>query len=110
LFGGARFGCCKQSLASPWRGLEVLGQAVSARTIQIGGTAPMKAAPEHVARIEQLTIDLYQREALKSRVPAGRCCRPVLTDEVIEETLAAVVHESVPAGNGHAGAVTASPL
>jgi len=39
----------------------------------------MKPAPEHVAQNEQLTIDLYQREALKSRVPAGRCCRPLLT-------------------------------
>jgi hypothetical protein len=39
----------------------------------------MKRAPEHVAPNEQLTIDLYQREALKSRGPAGRCCRPVLT-------------------------------
>jgi hypothetical protein len=50
-----------------------------ARTIQISRTAPMKRAPEHVAPNEQLTIDLYQREALKSRGPAGRCCRPVLT-------------------------------
>jgi hypothetical protein len=51
----------------------------------------MKPAPEHVAPNEQLTIDLYQREALKSRVPAG----PVLqarADEVIEETLLAAVH------------------
>jgi hypothetical protein len=32
----------------------------------------MKAAAEHVAPNEQLTIDLYQREALKSRVPAAR--------------------------------------
>jgi hypothetical protein len=32
-------------------------------------------------------------------------------DEVIEETLlAVVVHESVPGTNGHAGAVSASPL
>jgi hypothetical protein len=43
----------------------------------------MKPAPEHVAPNAQLTIDLYQREVLKSRVPAG----PVLqarTDEMIE--------------------------
>ena len=39
----------------------------------------MKPAPKHVAPNEQLTIDLYQREALKSRVPVGRCCRPVPT-------------------------------
>ncbi|SHN80494.1 hypothetical protein SAMN05444170_4369 [Bradyrhizobium erythrophlei] len=62
-----------------WRSLDDLGQAVSAPMTQISGTAPMKAAPEHVAPNEQLPIDLHQREALKSRVPAGRSCRPVLT-------------------------------
>jgi hypothetical protein len=31
----------------------------------------MKPAPQQFAPNEQLTIDLYQREALKSRVPAG---------------------------------------
>jgi hypothetical protein len=91
-FGGARFGCCNQSLA--WRGLDVLGQAVSARTIQISRTAPMKPAPE------QLTIDLHQRAALKAG--AGGSVLQARADEVIEETLlAAVVHESVPGSSHH---------
>jgi hypothetical protein len=59
LFGGARFGCCKQSLASLGVASMSSGRPI-ARTIQISRTAPMKPAPKHVAPNEQLTIDLYQ--------------------------------------------------